>query len=346
MSELSAARFELARRWRVDAGDFVTALEVSPSGDALAIGTAGGVVMSVRASDGEVAWRRTAIAMGVQSAHWSADGAQLAVGGQDRFARVLARATGEELLKLDGGGGWVEQVRWAPSGGLLATAAGKRVRFWDREGRPMFETPPQASTVTAIAWRSDGRELASACYGGVHFWSPSRGLSARQLEWKGSLLSLAWSPNDAVLAASSQDCTVHFWRLPSGRDSEMSGYPFKPKALAWDSRSTLLATGGDRSILLWNFSGKGPEGTTPTELSAHRALVTELSFHRTRGVLASGAEDTSVILWDPRKAGPIGYAFGEERVSALRWSLSGELLIVGDASGAVSAFAVPTHAQR
>ncbi len=332
------ARFELAPRWKLAVDDFVTAIAASPDGALVAVADASGAVTCVRASDGAIQWKRPLFAMSALSLDWHPSGSVLVAGGQDRFAHVLERDGGASKSKLDGGGPWIEHARWASHGRTLATAAGKVVRFWHADGAPMFETPPQASTIAAIAWRKDGNELATACYGGVHFWTPSRGASTRQFLWKGSLLSLAWSPDIKVLAASSQDCSVHFWRLSTGKDSQMTGYPFKPKALAWDCGSTLLATGGDKSALLWSFSGKGPEGTAPIELEAHQGLVTELAFHRSKSVLASGSEDASIILWEPRRGrGPVGYGFVEDKVSSLAWA-EADRLVVGDASGHVHCF--------
>ena len=58
----------------------------------------------------------------------------------------------------------------------------------------------------------------------------------------------------------------------------MSGYPFKPSALAFDKSGTYLATGGSETVTIWNFEGEGPEGTTPLILSHHREPLTSLTF--------------------------------------------------------------------
>lgn len=338
MSGLSEGkgRNELIARWRHRASDFVTAMSASHDGALVAIGDASGAVTVVRTSDGAVLWKRELFAMSVLSLDWQPSGALVLASGQDRFAHALDRSSGASQFKLDGGA-WIEHARWASHGRMIATAAAKVVRFWHSDGAPVLETPPHASTITAIAWRKDGNELAAACYGGVQFWTPARGVSTRELRWKGSLISLAWSPDIKVLAAASQDCSVHFWRLSSGRDSEMTGYPFKPRALAWDATSALLATSGDKTAMLWSFQGKGPEGTAPVELAAHQGLITELVFHRTQCVLATGSEDASIILWRPRRAHtPAEYGFVEDKVSSLVWAAND--LVVGDGSGWVHCF--------
>jgi len=241
------------------------------------------------------------------------------------------------VRELPGSGtAWVEHVAWAPAGGRIATTSGKKVRVWTGEGDPIVETEPFASTVTGLAWRADGSGLAATCYGGVHILPFVVGAKVRHLPWKGSLISLAWSPDAKVVACGSQDSSVHFWRLSSGQDSEMSGYSFKPKSLAWDSESRLLATSGDAAITVWDFRGKGPEGTRPLHLQAHQGVCTRLAFSPRKCVLASGSQDTSVLLWEPRGGdSPLRFAFLEDEVTALCWHPDHHTLVGADASGTV-----------
>ena len=63
----------------------------------------------------------------------------------------------------------------------------------------------------ALAWRSDGSGLAATCYGGVHILPFVAGAKNRHLAWKGSLISLAWSPDANVIACGSQDSSVLLW---------------------------------------------------------------------------------------------------------------------------------------
>jgi WD40 repeat protein len=273
---------------------------------------------------------------------WRPGAPVLATAGHDGTARLLETATGRALATMPGTGGWVEHLAWSPDGRTLATASGRVLRFWHADGTPRLETPPHDSTITALAWSRDGTEVAATCYGGVNFWSPAAGARVRHLAWKGSLISLAWSPDGKVVAAGSQDCSVHFWRLATERDSEITGYPFKPKALAWDARSTLLATGGDAEIMAWDFAGSGPEGTKPRRLKAHQAVVTALAFGPRKGTLASGAQDTGVILWEPRRStSPVAYGFARDAISALAWHPTQALVAAADASGQLVVWRTP-----
>jgi WD40 repeat protein len=177
----------------------------------------------------------------------------------------------------------------------------------------------------------------------VQLWPVVAGGAARQLPWQGSLICVAWSPDDKVIACGSQDCSVHFWRLDDGDDSEMTGYPLKPKTLAWDARGALLATGGDLAITVWDFAGNGPEGTRPIQLEAHRGALTQLTFHPNRALLASAAQDCGVMLWEPRKrTTPVAYALLHDTVTGLSWDRAGARLAASDATGQIATWQAPS----
>ncbi len=331
------AKTELVPRWRLAAGDYVAAAEISRDGRTCVLGAGNGQVLGIDLATGRQRFELRAHAGGVLGLGLSPDGERFITCGQEPTAKVWSQS-GELLHELPSGGtAWVEHVAWAPAGRRLATAAGKHVRVWTESGAPLVETEPLASTVSGLAWRADGSGLAASCYGGVHLLPFVAGAKVRKLAWKGSLISLVWSPDAKIIACGSQDGSVHFWRLASGQDSQMSGYPFKPKALAFDSESKLLATSGDAAVTVWDFRGKGPEGTRPIQLEAHKGVCTQLAFSPRKGVLASGSEDTSVLLWEPRNGTkPLRFAFLEDAITALRWHPEHRGLLAADASGNVA----------
>ena len=336
---LQRGRSELQPRFRLAAAEYVTALDVAPQGSVCVVGLGDGRMLGVDLETGRELFALSGHVGGVLGVSIAPDGRHVATCGQDAAAKLWTMEGVLESELPGGGGAWVEHVAWAPVGGRLATASGRNVRVWTGEGEPLADCEPLASSVTGLAWRSDGTGLAASCYGGVHILPFVPGAKTRHLEWKGSLISLAWSPDAKIIACGSQDSSVHFWRLASGQDSEMSGYRFKPKALAWDGESKLLATSGDAAITVWDFRGKGPEGTRPLELRGHGSVCTRLAFGPRSGHLASGSQDGSILLWEPRRSNrPRGFAFLDEEVTGLAWDSKQRTLVGADASGTLCAW--------
>jgi WD40 repeat protein len=336
------AKTELKQGFQTSLEDYVVALEVSEDRALCVLGLGGGRVVGLDLASGGTLFSVSAHEKGLLGVRLAPDGERFITCGHEQSAKVWSRE-GKLLLTLPGGGGnSVECVAWAPKGNRIATASGKKVRVWRADGEPLLESEDLASTATGLVFRSDGSGLAASCFGGVHVFPFVEGAKARHLPWRGSLISLAWSPDGRVIACATQEKSVQFWRLGSGQDAQMSGYAFKPKALAWDLESRLLATSGDTQVTVWDFRGKGPEGTHPMELRGHQGLATCLAFARYGGILASGSEDTSVLLWEPRRTDrPMAFAFLEDEVTALTWVGARRLLLGADASGVVRAWHTP-----
>lgn len=334
----------LAPRWSIDTGDYVASACVLEGTPLVLAGTGAGEVVAVERAAGAVAWRRQTHALGVLSVAADPSRAHaIAVAGAGPAVHLLgpdgsARAAFESRAPM------VDQLSWSPAGRYLAVGAGARIQLWEPGGTLALETVPQRSSVTAIQWRVTGAQFATCGYGGVQLWDTERGIGMSRLQWQGSLVSMAWSPDGRVIACGSQDCTVHFWRVHNGEDSEIRGFASKPKALAWDAKSEWLATAGGPTISLWRFSGRGPEGTRPRVLEGHLGNVAIAAFHPSRTWLATGGSDGGVLLWLPKRTdSPVGAIFMDDPVTALCWTRDGAALLVADAGGRMALLDVDTR---
>lgn len=329
---------DLRYRFRGDAAEYATCLAVSADGAHLAVGNGDGGLTVLDGETGALRFGRTMHAGGVQAIDL-AGGLGLS-GGNDGKARLWDARTGEERAVIDGEPrAWVEHVAFSADGKVAAMASGKVLRFVDRDGAVLHRVEAAPSTIAGLAWNRKGTELAIASYGGLRTYRPATGARAKYLAWKGSLVSIAWSPDEKVVACATQDCAVHFWRLTTGNDSEMSGYPNKPKALAWDASSTMLATGGDATGIVWSFTGKGPEGTSPIQLAGHGKPITKLAFHPKKGLLVSASQDGSIFVWEPKKSNkPIAFASMPAEVTGLAWRGQSTDVVACDAEGGIACF--------
>ena len=328
--------------WRARVPDYPRAMAWTPSGDLLLVLDAVGGLHAFDGATGAVRWHRPDAHPGgglAMSHHPRSP--RLATGGHDGAVVTWDTQRGEPEKRWELGRAWVEHVSWSPDGGWLAAAAGRAVHAWSAEGQE-WVAPVHPSTVSGLLWAGP-HELATACYGRVAFWKPLGDTPTQALEWKGAPVSLAVSPDGAVVAAGGQDQTVHFWRRASGADSAMSGYATKPAALAFDASGTLLATSGSEVVTVWTFAGEGPEGTTPGRLAVHTLPVTALAFARRERVLASGGREGGVVLWRLDAAGdgaPVGGDVVQGAVAELAWRHDDRALAATDAEGGVTTWRV------
>ncbi len=329
--------------WSAEVGDYAIAGGWTPRGEALVVGDAAGGVYAFDGKSGATIWaQREAHEGGVLALAMQPNRAAFATAGQDGRVLVWSAADGRIIQTIDLGSGWVENVAWSPDGQSLAASCSREVHAYGADGTEIRRFHTHPSTVSAVAW-SGAEELATACYGRVTFFDASTGTVRQKLEWKGSLVSMALSPDGDVVACGSQDNSVHFWRRSTEQDSMMSGYPGKPSALAFNDSGTLLATGGGDAITVWSFQGKGPEGTRPGVLELHFGAVTTLAFARGGRRLASGARDGAVVVWSLGRNGqgdPVGIAPVADVVGAVYWRPDGRALAALDAKGGATAWRV------
>ncbi|SBW22557.1 WD40 repeat domain-containing protein [Protofrankia symbiont of Coriaria ruscifolia] len=339
--------------WSIDLDDAVSAVAAGPRGSLAAAASLSGRTTVVDTDEGVVVTDLPRHEMGALAVAWAPDGQRLAVGGADGSLVVsdLARCQHDAVP----GRSWVHALAWSPDGSYLAAGRGREVLLLRPDATVVARWPGQPSTVTALAWV--GGRLAVACYGGIRWYDPQADGTApvRTFDWKGSLLALAVASNGRWVASGNQDASIHLWRLWSGEDYEMAGYPAKVTALAFDPGSRRLAAGGAEEVTVWNLGGKGPGGRRPDSLRTHTRLVVALAYapapppppagRRPAGPvpLASGGRDGVVAVWR---------GTGSSRRPALRvdlgapvgtvaWRADAALLLAGTEDGRLHAIRPP-----
>jgi len=331
--------------WNHDAGDHIAALAWLPDGQRLAVVPAEGNFVVLDRATGGVLLTLPPHASGNCALSIAPTAPLLLTAGHDGKARLYDTDTGgliRELSTSDGKGDWCEHAQFSPDGKLLATTAGKTLRVWTSAGEQVFESTAHDSTIAALAWRPDSAGVATGCYNGAQLFRAKNGEwdaePYEQLCWKGSIISLTWSPNGRYVAGGSQEATIQFWRLPYrvGEELFMSGYQTKIRELAWDATSRYLASGGGEIATVWDVSGKGPAGTKPKQLEGHADRITTLIFQHRGPLLASGGTDGRVFVWDLAKAQRHRQELQPPSpIAALAWSPDDSALAIGAADGSV-----------
>ncbi|MBM3622692.1 MAG: WD40 repeat domain-containing protein [Alphaproteobacteria bacterium] len=233
-------------------------------------------------------------------------------------------------------GRWFERLAGHTKTATLAAVAGKEIVVYGASGRRVLG--PHPSTVADIDFSPDGSRLVAAHYGGVtiHVLKPADA-APRSLEWKGSHVAVRYSPDARFIATGTQDNALHVWRLATGKDMQMSGYPVKVKQLAWSHDARFLFGTATSLFTGWPFAGKGPEGKPPIQFGDEGAgIMTAIAAHAADSFIAAGFDTGEVQVGDSktRRSAVIKLA-GDGQVSALAWSPGGWSLAVGTDQGVV-----------
>ena len=278
--------------------------------------------------------------MGALAIAWQPGADAFVSSGQDNAIAFWDGASGTERRRIRPAMAWTEHLAWSPDGRQLASAAGRQLTLWSPDGEPVHRFAPHSGAIAALGWDKPGRDLAAATNGAmvIHRIEPPR-YGTRQYKWPGGCLTVSFSPNGRVIASGMQDGSLHFWYLSSGKDSQMRGYPGKVNLTAWSGDSRWLASNAGNEVICWDFGGKGPEGTRPTQLSGHTDRIECLAFQPAGPYLISAGRDWRVTLWSPGKAKQaLDAHLTDSEPSCVRWSPDGRHVAVGERKGRLTVF--------
>jgi WD40 repeat protein len=259
------------------------------------------------------------------------DGERVITGGDD--GKVVATNVQGEMrtLAADAKHRWIDHLALGPDG-AVAWSAGKTAFVQAKELRE-FEAP---STVGGLAFLPKGFRLAVAHYNGATLWFPNAPQATpEKLEWKGSHLGAAVSPDGRFLVTTMQEPMLHGWRLADGKHMRMSGYAARVTSLRWTAGGHWLATSGSTQLILWPFQTKdGPMGKQPRLLAPSEHRVQVVACHPRQEIVATGFSDGMVLLIRVDDGAEIlAKRPGAAPVTALAWSADGMLLAFGTEAG-------------
>ena len=329
--------------WTADVQDYALVCDWAAGGGVLLVGDASSTLSCLDGKSGGLLWKQGDVhGGGLLTLAVHPNGKILASSGQDGEVVFWSVADGDKLRAIKVSKSWVEHLSWSPEGSSLAVACSRTALALDPHGSEKWRSEDHPSTVSAIAWSGE-KELATACYGSVNFYEIEKKTASQKLEWQGSLVSMALSPDGEIVACGSQDNSVHFWRRSTSEDAMMSGYSAKPSSLSFDHSGVLLATGGGERVTVWSFDGDGPEGTVPGELELHSESITCLSFAPRGMRLASGSKDGSLAIWSLNSdghGGATGAVLTFESISALKWRPDGRAIAATSSQGSVTSWRI------
>jgi WD40 repeat protein len=326
----------------------------SPDGKRIAAGTGNDVRVWEVASGREVL-RLTGHTRRVWVAVFSPDGQQLATSGWDGKVKVWDAGKGREMHTLEGHDETgVNHLAFSPDGKWLASAGHDKVaRVWDvSTGKELAALRHPDSRIQHVAFSPDGKILAT---GGneVILWDTEDWKAICTLAAPGSGL-LGFTPDGKTLLTTEEwhragkARAFSRWDRATGR--ETASWPLPGKAgwlggaLSADGRTVcFVSTEGapteGKHRLATHDAETGKELLSPEQ---YANLVGAVAVRPDGKVLAGGAEDGAVRLWDLEAWAPGGpfppcrvYEGLSGAVLALAFSPDGALLASAGKEGNV-----------
>lgn len=317
----------LQRQAQWSLGEYPVDVAFSPDGNVAIMAGGEGGVMRVDLRSASAPERLGEHPGGVLAVAWQGGGALFASSGQDGQVRLWDSRTREARV-IHATPEWSERLAFSGNGKLLAVANARRLHVFDAAGTEVAMLPDHPGAIAALGWRPKLPELAALGNGGLRLHRISVPVVSRDYPWKGACLTASWRPDGSVLASGLQDGTVHFWNIAAGTQSEMKGYGAKVLHTAWSANGKYLVTAADRTAVVWEFAGRGPEGSEPLQLEGHTERITQLAAPSRGPYVATAGRDLRLLLWRPgMSTAPVDAELFADELALLRFTLDGRRLL-------------------
>lgn len=340
--ECLAASLDESLAVRPDLGATITAVAWAPDGARIALGTAGGRLLTWQPGDRGAAapsgpgFERVLQQQTIWDMSFSPDGRRLASASADGSVVILDLATATTIGSITGHESAVYGVDFSPDGTLLATSSRDRtIRLWNtRTLQEAAVLRGHEGTVYSVRFSPGGDRLVSASQDGtVRIWSVAdhgEQLVIAAATGRMRIFRALFSPDASLIAAAGEDGLAQVWRADGTRVQQLR-HPQRVNAVGFLDGGTCLATAsGDGVLRIWDVT----TGREAGQRRGHADAIMALAIRPGSTAVVTGSKDASARLWNASDDGQPLLRFGD-RVQALAISGDGAALAAGDAAGQV-----------
>jgi WD40 repeat protein/transcriptional regulator with XRE-family HTH domain len=247
--------------------------------------------------------------------------------------------SGNELITLTEPGSKVGDLSFDRKGVRIFSAGDDgNVKVWDsRTGAELAVISGHTAALSAITISTNGKHLATASEDySVNIWDISSkkisNVPLLTLEHSGKVYSVAFDPEDQVLATGGQDGNTILWDTTTGDEIQvLRGHEDYVTAIAFAPDGTRIATSSwDGTAKVWDpGTGKGV-----FTLGSHIGAVTSIAFSPDGTRIATASEDGTAKLWDASTGEELLTFFGDgSALYDILFSSDGKLIATGGDSG-------------
>jgi WD40 repeat protein/serine/threonine protein kinase len=283
---------------------------------------------------------------------FSPDGRLLATTGFSSKVNVWDATSKQLLVTLAGFTAQIQMggLAFSPDGALLVAKSSSKLIAWDTHtwtARAQLETGNEFGR-WAVAFSPDGKFLATTMHWGLRIWTTHSWQLHEQIANSGGAFDerLAYTRDGRFLAASGGG-HVRLWDLERRCWAPHFAPPWK-RGFGMAVSSNLLAAGDVHgTIKVWELAS----GRELASTNAHREAVHALAFSSDGALLATGAADQKIHLWDMSRVPQTEAAAAAlekiatlqghwDEVGAVAFSPSGHRLASVGSDGAVKLWSV------
>lgn len=234
---------------------------------------------------------------------FSPDGQRI-VSGLDRTGRVVATATGAELVSLQGHGAGITRVDFSQDGRRIVTiSTDNTARIWDAgTGNSLFTLEGHSAFIRSVAFSPDSRRVVTAGEDRMALvWDVTTGRKLVGVTNNSIVYCVTFSPDGQRIVTGCWDGTARFWDAVSGREVRspivhagpvgMSGIP--GVAYYPDGRR-IVTCGLDGTARLWEVDA----GRQLLVRHCHEDWITSAAISPDGQYIVTTSKDRTAKVWD------------------------------------------------